>query len=48
MNKTQTELSVKFILGRVCGYIRPVTQWNIGKQEEFKDRTEFKLEDEVQ
>ena len=36
------------VYSRVCGYIRPVTQWNIGKQEEFKDRTEFKLEDEVQ
>ena len=44
MNKTQTELSVKFILGRVCGYIRPVTQWNVGKQEEFNDRITFKNE----
>jgi anaerobic ribonucleoside-triphosphate reductase len=23
------------------GYIRPVTQWNKGKQAEFKDRSEF-------
>ncbi len=28
---------------RVVGYLRPVTQWNIGKQEEYKDRKEFKV-----
>ena len=26
---------------RVVGYMRPVAQWNQGKQEEFKDRKEF-------
>ena len=29
---------------RVCGYMRPVNQWNPGKQEEFKDRKEFKID----
>ena len=27
---------------RVCGYIRPIKQWNIAKQEEFKDRLVYK------
>ncbi|HOW60707.1 MAG TPA: ribonucleoside triphosphate reductase [Candidatus Moranbacteria bacterium] len=29
------------IYSRVVGYIRPVQQWNKGKQAEFKDRKEF-------
>ena len=29
------------IFSRVVGYMRPVGQWNRGKQEEFKDRVEF-------
>ena len=29
------------VYSRVVGYIRPVQQWNKGKQAEFKDRTEF-------
>lgn len=29
------------IYSRVVGYIRPVSQWNKGKQAEFKDRNEF-------
>jgi len=29
------------IYSRVVGYIRPVQQWNKGKQEEFKDRKTF-------
>ena len=30
------------VYSRVVGYLRPVDQWNIGKQEEFKQRKEFK------
>ena len=30
---------------RVVGYLRPVSQWNDGKQAEFKDRVVFKIED---
>ena len=30
------------IYSRVVGYIRPVSQWNLGKQSEFKDRKLFK------
>ena len=29
------------VYSRVVGYIRPVQQWNKGKQAEFSDRTEF-------
>jgi hypothetical protein len=31
------------IYSRVVGYLRPVSQWNEGKQQEFKDRKEFKI-----
>ena len=27
---------------RVCGYFRPVSNWNHGKREEFKERKMFK------
>ena len=30
------------IYSRVCGYHRPVKNWNKGKREEFKDRKTFK------
>jgi anaerobic ribonucleoside-triphosphate reductase len=30
------------VYSRVVGYMRPVSQWNKGKQQEFKDRTLFK------
>jgi len=29
------------VYSRVVGYIRPVSQWNDGKQSEFKDRIKF-------
>jgi len=31
------------VYSRVVGYLRPVQQWNKGKQEEFKERLEFKV-----
>ena len=31
------------IYSRTVGYLRPVEQWNMGKQQEFKDRKKFKL-----
>ncbi len=31
------------VYSRVVGYLRPVQQWNTGKQEEFKERKEFKI-----
>lgn len=30
------------VYSRVVGYIRPVSQWNVGKQAEFNDRKLFK------
>jgi len=33
------------VFSRVVGYIRPVQDWNEGKQAEFKDRLEFKIPD---
>ncbi|MDW7643425.1 MAG: anaerobic ribonucleoside-triphosphate reductase [Desulfuromonadales bacterium] len=32
------------VWSRVCGFFRPVAQWNKGKKEEYKDRTPFKPE----
>ncbi len=31
------------VFSRVVGYLRPLTQWNKGKQEEFKKRKEFEV-----
>jgi anaerobic ribonucleoside-triphosphate reductase len=30
------------IFSRICGYIRPISQWNPGKISELKDRKLFK------
>ena len=30
------------VFSRVVGFYRPVSNWNKGKTEEFKDRKEFK------
>jgi ribonucleoside-triphosphate reductase len=37
-NKKRTKCEV---YSRVVGYIRPVTQWNEGKQAEWNDRKVF-------
>ena len=37
--RTKTE-----IYSRVVGYLRPVSQWNNGKQQEFKDRKVYKMQ----
>lgn len=31
------------VFSRVCGYFRPVTNWNKGKKEEFRERKMFKI-----
>lgn len=31
------------VYSRVCGYFRPVANWNKGKQQEFQDRKTFKI-----
>ena len=29
------------VFSRVCGFFRPVQEWNAGKEEEFKDRYHY-------
>ncbi|MBN2121530.1 hypothetical protein JW721_00520 [Candidatus Micrarchaeota archaeon] len=36
------------VYSRVVGYIRPVSQWNEGKQEEFGERHVFNASSELQ
>lgn len=36
--RTRTE-----VFSRIVGYLRPVSQWNSAKQEEFKDRKLFSI-----
>lgn len=31
------------VYSRVCGFFRPVQQWNKGKKSEFADRREYKI-----
>ena len=31
------------VYSRVCGYFRPVSNWNKGKKEEFRERKHFKV-----
>jgi ribonucleoside-triphosphate reductase len=33
------------VYSRVVGYIRPIAQWNEGKQAEYEDRKEFLVND---
>lgn len=37
-NRTKCE-----VYSRVVGYLRPVDQWNEGKQSEFKQRMTYKM-----
>lgn len=32
------------VFSRVVGYMRPVSSWNKGKQEEFKERVEYDVD----
>ena len=34
------------VYSRVVGYLRPVSTWNYGKQQEFRDRTEYNPPDD--
>ena len=38
-NRTKCE-----VYSRVVGYLRPVDQWNAGKQSEFAERQTYKVE----
>ena len=44
MEKNENNIKVPVeVYSRVVGYFRPVNQWNKGKQEEFKERKEYKV-----
>jgi len=34
------------VYSRVCGYFRPVSNWNKGKREEFKERRVYRLRED--
>ena len=44
MKKQRTKCE---IYSRVVGYMRPVSQWNKGKQQEYKDRKMFKISEKI-
>jgi ribonucleoside-triphosphate reductase len=33
------------VWSRVCGFFRPVSQWNHGKKAEYADRVEFVIKE---
>jgi ribonucleoside-triphosphate reductase (formate) len=35
------------VYSRIVGYYRPVQQWNLGKQQEFRQRKEFKIKEAI-
>lgn len=35
------------IYSRIVGYLSPLSQWNLGKKSEWKDRKTFKIESEA-
>ncbi len=43
-NKVLTNYRPVEVYSRVTGYLRPVSNWNKGKQSEFKTRKTFKIE----
>ncbi len=34
------------VFSRVVGYLRPISSWNVGKKQEFKDRKDYLLREE--
>ena len=32
------------VYSRVCGFFRPVQQWNLGKKAEFEERRNYQVE----
>jgi len=34
------------VWSRVCGFFRPVSQWNHGKKAEYADRVEYAMTDQ--
>lgn len=44
MSETRCQQKTE-VYARVCGFFRPVQQWNRGKREEYKDRVTYKVAD---
>lgn len=42
-NKSLTNYQEAEVYSRVVGYLRPVSQFNLGKQQEYKERKEYKI-----
>lgn len=48
INIMEKKLVIKVeVYSRVAGYFRPVNQWNKGKREEFSERLEYKIPEEI-
>jgi ribonucleoside-triphosphate reductase len=45
MTPIETKRQECEVYSRVCGYLRPVRQWNDAKQNEFADRKKFKIKE---
>jgi len=43
MNRKKVKMIPCEVYSRVVGYFRPVSQWNTGKQQEFKERKTVNL-----
>ncbi|MFO7815870.1 MAG: anaerobic ribonucleoside-triphosphate reductase [Halanaerobiales bacterium] len=35
------------VYSRIVGYLSPVSEWNDGKQEEYKDRKTYSINDKI-
>lgn len=46
MSPIKIERQECLIYSRVVGWMTPLRNWNKGKQEEYKDRKTFKIEDQ--
>lgn len=44
MEVTKQDRTKCEVYSRIVGYLRPVQNWNKGKQAEYADRKEFKIE----
>ena len=44
MNKKKCDKKTE-VYSRVVGFYRPIQAWNDGKAEEYKDRKEYKIDD---
>jgi ribonucleoside-triphosphate reductase len=42
-DKVRPKRTRAIVFSRVCGFLTPISQWNKGKREEFKDRVTYKV-----